>query len=97
MITFRFNSSFNPLTFLKLRFWPPKKKNYKTAPCICGSFGPKANFDSVTLSEMPRVVFLFLFFTKIGPWGPKLLQLQNLGGGFVVFFLRGPKSQLREN
>jgi len=26
----RFNCSFNPLTFTKLRFWPPKKKNYKT-------------------------------------------------------------------
>jgi len=24
--------SFNPLTFTKLRFWSPKKKNYKTAP-----------------------------------------------------------------
>jgi hypothetical protein len=23
------------------------------------------------------------------PWGPKLLQLQNLGGSFVVFFLGG--------
>ena len=22
-------------------------------------------------------------------WGPKLLQVQNLGGGVVVFFLRG--------
>jgi len=22
-------------------------------------------------------------------WGPKLPQMQNLGGGFVVFFLRG--------
>jgi len=30
-------------------------------------------------------------------WGPKLLQLQNLGGCFVVFFLRGPKSQLWES
>jgi len=28
------------------------------------------------------------------PWGPKLSQMQNLGGGFVVFFLRSPKSQL---
>jgi len=28
----RLNCSFSPLTFLKLRFWPPKKKNYKTAP-----------------------------------------------------------------
>ena len=27
-------------------------------------------------------------------WGSKLPQVQNLGGGFVVFFLRGPKSQL---
>jgi len=27
------------------------------------------------------------------PWGPKLPQVQNLGGGFVVFFLRGPKSK----
>jgi hypothetical protein len=25
------------------------------------------------------------------PWGPKLPQLQNLGGGFVVFFLGGQK------
>ena len=23
------------------------------------------------------------------PWGPKLSHMQNLGGGFVVFFLRG--------
>ena len=23
------------------------------------------------------------------PWGPKLPQLQNLGGGFVIFFLGG--------
>ena len=29
---FRLNCSFNPLIFTKLRFWPPKKKNYKTAP-----------------------------------------------------------------
>jgi len=28
----RLNCSFSPLTFPKLRFWPPKKKNYKTAP-----------------------------------------------------------------
>jgi len=26
------NSSFHPLTFTKLRFWPSKNKNYKTAP-----------------------------------------------------------------
>jgi len=58
---------------------------------------PKANFDSVyadvgrgTLSEVPHVIFF-------GLGEPKLLQLQNFGGGFVVFFLRGPKSQLRKS
>jgi len=30
------------------------------------------------------------------PWGPKQPHVQNLGGGFVVFFL-GAKSQLWEN
>jgi len=29
---------------------------------------------------------MLFFFTKNWSWGPKLLQLQNLGGGFVVFF-----------
>ena len=32
-------------------------------------------------------MLFFLFFFGLG--GPKLLQLQNLGGGFVVFFLGG--------
>jgi len=27
----RLNCSFNPITFTKLRFWSPKKKNYKMA------------------------------------------------------------------
>jgi len=31
------------------------------------------------------------------PMGSKLPQMQNLWGGFVVFFLRGPKSQLWES
>ena len=30
-------------------------------------------------------------------WGPKLPQMQNLGGRFLVFFLKGPKSQLCES
>jgi len=30
------------------------------------------------------------------PWGPKLLQLQNLGGGFVVFFLEGQNWNFRK-
>ena len=32
LINYRLNCSFSLLTFPKLRFWPPKKKNYKTAP-----------------------------------------------------------------
>jgi len=32
MINFWLNCSFSPLIFPKLWFWPPKKKNYKTAP-----------------------------------------------------------------
>ena len=56
-----------------------------------GSFGPQSQFWlglrwRGTLSEVPHV---FSFLPKIGLWGPKLLQLQNLGGGFVVFFLGG--------
>jgi len=34
---------------------------------------------------VPRVIYLFIF----GLGGAKLLQLQNLGGNFVVFFLGG--------
>ena len=30
-------------------------------------------------------------------WGLKLPQVQNFGGGFVVFFLKGPESQLWES
>ena len=43
------------------------------------------------------MLFFLFFLPKIGLGEPKLLQLQNLGCGFVVFFLRGPKSQLRES
>jgi len=88
----RLNCSFSPLTFPKLRFWLPKKKNYKTAPkfCNCSSSGPQSWYWlglrwRGTLNEVPRVIFLILFL----PWGSKLLQLQNLGGYFVVFFLGG--------
>jgi len=36
------NCSFRPLTFTKLRFWPPKKKTTKLPPkfCNCSSFAP---------------------------------------------------------
>jgi len=40
------------------------------------------------------VLFFIIIF---GLGGPNLPQLQNLGGGFVVFFLKGLKSQLRES
>ena len=30
--TKRLNCSFNPLTFTKLRFWPPKKKKLQNGP-----------------------------------------------------------------
>jgi len=39
-----------------------------------------------TLSEVPRVIFLNFFFFAMGA---KLLQMQNLGGRFEVFFLGG--------
>jgi len=43
---------------------------------------------------VPRVIFFNYFF---GFGGSKVLQMQNLGGRFVVFILRGPKSQLGES
>jgi len=99
-IFFRLNCSFNLLTFSKLRFWPLRKKTTKQPPkfCNCSSFGPQGWYWlglcwRGTLSEVPHVIF-FIFFC-VG--GPKLLQLQNLRGCFVVFFLRGPKSQLWES
>jgi len=58
---------------------------------------PKANFDLVYTDVAPLRVPRVFFFTKNWHWGPKLLLLQNLGGAFVVFFLGGPKSQLRES
>jgi len=35
---------------------------------------------------------LFFYFLFL-PWGPKLLQLQNLGGGFLVFYSLGGKNR----
>jgi len=50
--------------------------------------------NNFNLTVAPVLFFLFFFCLE----GPKLLQLQNLGGCFVVFFLlKGPKSQLRES
>jgi len=43
LVFFRLNRSFSPLTFPKLRFWPPKKKTTKLPSkfCNCRSFGPQ--------------------------------------------------------
>jgi len=83
-----------------LRFWPPKKKkNYKAAPkfCNCRSFSPprqkKNKITHGTSLRVPRQRRL----SQNWSWGPKLPHVQNLGGDFVVFFLRGPKSQLWES
>jgi len=79
------------------KFGPLKKT---TKPplnfCTCDSFGFQSQLWlglrwCDTLSEVSHVIF-FIFLV----WGPKLLQLQNLGGGFVVFF-RGSKLQLCES
>jgi len=96
-IIWRLNCSFSPITFSELQFWPPKEKKTTKQPpkfCNCSSFGPQCWYWlglrwRGTLSDVPRVIIYFFL-----PWEPKLLQLQNLGGCFVVFFLRGLKSQL---
>jgi len=90
LFIFWLNSSFHPLTFTKLRFWPPKKKNYKMPPKFCNSssFGPQDQFlvkkiTHVTSLRVPRQRRP----SQNWPWGPKLPQMQNLKGSFVVFFL----------
>jgi len=99
-IFYRLNCSFSLLTFLKLRFWPPKKKTTKQPLkfCNCSSFGPprQKKIKKITRGTSLRVARQRRP-SQYQPWGPKLPQLQNLGGCFVVFFLRGPKSQLWES
>jgi len=97
ILKFRFHCSFNPLTLSKLRFWPPKKKTTKQPRkfCTCGSFGPQGwcwlglRWRG-TLSEVPRVFFLFFFL----PWEAKTATVAKLRGLFCSFFLSEPKSQL---
>ena len=100
LIIFWLNCSFSPLTFPKLRFWPPKKKTTKQPPkfCNCSSFGPqgKKKIKKITRGTSLRVSRQRRL-SQYQLWGPKLLQLQNLGDCFLVFFLRGPKSQLWES
>ena len=84
----RLNSSFSPLTFLKLRFWPPKKKTTKPPPkfCICDSFGPQCQFRlglrwRGTLSEVPGV----FFYQKLA-LGAKTAIVAKLRGQFCSFY-----------
>jgi len=95
-VKYRLNNSFGLLTFTKLRFWPPKKKTTKPLHkfCNCSSFGPpKAKKIKITRDISLRVSRQRRP-SQNWPWGPKLPQVQNLGSGFVVIFLGGPKSQL---
>jgi len=93
------NSSFSPLTFLKLRFWLSKKKTTKPPPKFgtCDNFGPKANFDSVYADMTPLMRCHVLFFLFFLPWGAKTATIAKFRGQFYNFFLRRPKSQLRES
>jgi len=64
--------------------------------CNWSSFGPQSQkkLTRGTSLRVPRQRRP----SQNWPWGPKLPQVQNLRGGFVVFFLlRGPKSQLWES
>jgi len=87
-IKFRFNSSFSPLTFSKLRFWSFKKKTTKLPSkfCTCSSFDPQGQFWLSlhwrdTLREVPRFFFL--------PWGAKTATVAKFRGRFCSFFLGG--------
>jgi len=71
-----------------LRFWSPKKKlqNNPLSFATVAVLAPKAKKitrgTSLRVSRQRRP-------SQYQPWGPKLPQMQNLGGGFVVFFLGG--------
>ena len=49
------------------------------------------------LKIMHMLNFLDTFSMGITPGGAKTAIVAKLRGGFVVFFLRGPKSQLWKN
>jgi len=46
---------------------------------------------------VPHVIFILFFWTKNWHWGAKTATVAKLRGGFVVFFLKGPKLQLRKS
>ena len=55
-LVFWLNSSFDPICFKKLRFWPSNKVKYKTAPFAV--LAPQANFDQVKADVDITCVFL---------------------------------------
>ena len=86
----RLNCSFSPLTFSKFQFWPLKKKKLQNSPLSFATVAvlapqSKKKITCGTSLRVPRQRRP----SQYQFWGPKLLQLQNLGGCFVVFFLGG--------
>jgi len=81
-----------------LQFWPPKEKKLQNSPLSFATIAVLASQGKIKIKKITRGTSLRVPRqhrpSQYQPWGPKLLQLQNLGGCFVVFFLRGPKSQL---
>ena len=55
ILVFRFNCSFNPLTFTKLRFWSLRKKLQNGPLCFASVtvLTPNVNFDSVNADVAP--------------------------------------------
>jgi len=92
-----YSCDFRPLTLTKLWFWPPKKKTTKPAPkfCNCSSIGPPRPIfgKKITCGTSLRVPRQHRP-SQNWLWWPKLLHMQNLGGGFVVFFLRAKNATL---
>ena len=52
----RINCRFSPITFPKLRFWPPKKKKKQNSPLSFATvavLAPKTDIDSVYVDVAP--------------------------------------------
>lgn len=61
MLENRLNSSFRPLTFTKLRFWPTKKKTMKPSLKFrdCSSFDPQL-YCHIVGNGIPLLVFILV-------------------------------------
>jgi len=92
---FRLNSSFRPLTFSKLRFWPPKKKSYKTplSFALVAVLAPRPILTRSTLTWHPKwgatCYFLFFFW----PRGAKTAAVAKPRGQFCSFFFLGAQNR----